>query len=172
MVELSQGLTATARIGFFISRYNAYRFDSRKEDDRSIRRCLMERLNSAKNHATNVLDQANRIDNRELRNHIKQTIDAIDIFKNDSNLAETGHKRPFFSSESAASVKSLQKLIEFDATVLEKTERAVKALNELERAVAAEEKEVTKAAGNIRAAITAAHNHFSERIRFIKGFGD
>ena len=172
VVDLIQGVSATARVGLFIARYNAYRFDSRKEDDRSLRRCLMERLNSARDHATNVLDYAQRADNRDLRHQIKQIIDAIDIFKNDSNLAETGHKRPFFSSKSAASVGSLKRLVELDAAVLEETERITKALGELEKAIAAGEEGVVSASGNIRSAVTATHNHFSKRIHYIKGFGD
>ena len=57
MVDLVQGVSATARVGLFIARYNAYRFDSRKEDDRSLRRCLMEQLNSAKNHLSVIEDE-------------------------------------------------------------------------------------------------------------------
>ena len=59
-----------------------------------------------------------------------------------------------------------------DAAVLEETERITEALGELVKAVAAGEEGVVSASGNIWSAVTAAHNHFSKRIHYIKGFGD
>ena len=172
MVEPIEGVAVAARVGFFISKYNAYRFNKRKEDDASIRKWLATKLESAKGHALNVLALARQTDNAGLASTTKTIIDVIDIFKNDSYLAETGIRGRLFASRSAASVASLSKLIEYDAGILEEVDRATKAMAELEKAIAAGEENLEGGAMRLSSAFTAAHARFRERVKYIRGFGD
>ena len=172
MVEPVEGVAAIARVGFFISKYNAYRFNKRKEDDASIRKWLATKLESAKGHALNVLASARQKDNADLASIMNTLIDEIDIFKNDAYLAETGIRGKLFASRSAASVASISKLIEYDARILEEVERATRAMAELEKAIAAGEENVEGGAMRLSSAFTTAHAHFRERVKYIRGFGD
>ncbi len=167
-----EGVAAVARVGFFISKYNAYRFNKRTEDEASIRKWLATKLESAKAHALNVLASARQKDNPELASTTKTIIDEIDIFKNDAYLAETGIRGKLFASRSAASVASISKLIEYDARILEEVERATRAMAELEKAIAAGEENVEGGAIRLSSAFTTAHARFRERVKYIRGFGD
>lgn len=171
MVDLSQGLTVTARVGFFLSKYNAYRFDSRKEDDASLRKWIATKLESARNRATGAMNLASSKSDNETANRINEIIDEVDLFKNDSYLAETGVRGKFFSSKSAATVASLSRLVEYDANILEQIEKGAKAIEALEEAIASDESGAAKGATKIRVAFSSAHADFRERVKYVRGFG-
>jgi hypothetical protein len=98
-------------------------------------------------------------------------LDNIETFKNDSNLAASGTKGTFFTSESVATVASLSQLIEFDAAILERTENASQALISLSKAIMNKEEGILAAAIDISAAFLEIHNKFRERVKYIRGFG-
>ena len=171
MVNIIEGLSITARVGFFISRYNAYRFNSRKEDDASIRKWLATKLETARSRATGAMRLASSKDDAETATLINEIIDELDLFKNDALLAETGVRGKFFSSKSAASVGSLKRLIEYDAKILERVEKGAKAIEALEEALASDENGAAKGATRIRVAFSSAHGDFRERVKYIRGLG-
>ena len=96
MVNIIEGLSITARVGFFISRYNAYRFNSRKEDDASIRKWLATKLETARSRATGAMRLASSKDDAETATLINEIIDELDLFKNDALLAEIDPAAQFF----------------------------------------------------------------------------
>ena len=171
MVSVIDGLSVTARVGFFISRYCAYRFDSRKEDDASIRKWLGTKLETARSRATGAMRLASSKNDAETATRINEIIDELDLFKNDALLAETGVRGKFFSSKSAASVGSLKRLIEYDAKILERVEKGAKAIEALEEALASDENGAAKGATRIRVAFSSAHGDFRERVKYIRGLG-
>ena len=171
VVDITQGLTVTARVGFFLARYNAYRFDSRKEDDASIRKWLATKLEAARSRATGAMKLASSKSDAETATRINDIIDEVDLFKNDAYLAETGVRGKFFSSKSAATVGSLNKLIEYDARILEQVEKGAKAIEALEEAIASDESGAARGATKIRVAFSAAHSDFRERVKYVRGFG-
>ena len=171
MVSVIDGLSVTARVGFFISRYCAYRFDSRKEDDASIRKWLATKLETARSRATGAMRLASSKNDAETATRINEIIDELDLFKNDALLAETGVRGKFFSSKSAASVGSLKRLIEYDAKILERVEKGAKAIEALEEALASDENGAAKGATRIRVAFSSAHGDFRERVKYIRGLG-
>ncbi len=171
MVNIVNSLSITARVGFFISRYNAYRFDSRKEDDASIRKWLATKLEAARSRATGAMRLASSKNDTETATRINEIIDELDLFKNDALLAETGARGKFFSSKSAASVGSLKRLIEYDAEILERVEKGAKAIGSLEEALASDEDGAAKGATKIRVAFSSAHADFRERVKYVRGFG-
>ena len=171
MVSVNDGLSVTARVGFFISRYCAYRFNRRKEDDASIRKWLATKLETARSRATGAMRLASSKDDAETATRINEIIDELDLFKNDALLAETGVRGKFFSSKSAASVGSLKRLIEYDAKILERVEKGAKAIEALEEALASDENGAAKGATRIRVAFSSAHADFRERVKYVRGFG-
>ena len=102
---------------------------------------------------------------------MKKLLDHIEMFKNDSNLAVTGTRGTFFTSESAATAASISQLIEYDAIILEKSDNASNALISLSKAIMNKEVGVKAAAIDISTAFLEIHNKFRERVKYIRGFG-
>jgi hypothetical protein len=172
MLDPVSSVTIIARVGFFLSRYNSYNFDKRKEDDSSVRKWIATNLESAKTLSMGIMEKSHRNSNRDLTHTLNQIINQIDMFKNDAYMAESGIKGSFFSSKSAASSTSLKKLIEYDALILEEINKAREALSSLQKAMAASEEGIEAAAVNIHGYLSTSHSKFRDRIKYIKGFGD
>ena len=172
MLDPVSSASIIARVGFFLSRYNSYNFEKRKEDDSSIRKWIATTLESAKNLSMGIIEKSHRNNNRDLTHTMNQIINQIDTFKNDAYMAESGIKGSFFSSKSAASSASLKKLIEYDAIILEEINKARDALSSLQKAIAASESGIEAAAMDIHAYLANSHSKFRDRIKYIKGFGD
>ena len=117
MLDPVNSAAIIARVGFFLSRYNSYNFEKRKEDDSSVRKWIATNLDSAKNLAMGIMEKSHRNKNKDLTHTMNQIIDQIDTFKNDAYMAESGVRGSFFSSRSAASSTSLKKLIEYDLRI-------------------------------------------------------
>ena len=171
MTDVVNTTIAVARVGLFLTNYTGYKFNKRVEDEASIRQWLMVKLDSAHQNSLKVLDISYSKSNTELSHIIKKLLDNIETFKNDSNLAASGTKGKFFTSESVATVASLTQLIEFDAVILERTENASQALISLSKAIMNKEEGILAAAIDISAAFLEIHNKFRERIKYIRGFG-
>ena len=171
MSDVINTTIAVARVGIFLTNYTGYKFNKRVEDESSIRQWIMVKLDSAHQNALKVLDISHSNSNTELSHIIKKLLDSIETFKNDSNLAASGTKGTFFTSESVATVASLTQLIEFDAVILERTENASQALISLSKAIMNNEEGILAAAIDISTAFLELHNKFRERVKYIRGFG-
>ena len=171
MSDVVNTTIAVARVGIFLTNYTGYKFNKRVEDESSIRQWIMVKLDSAHQNALKVLDISHSNSNTELSHIIKKLLDSIETFKNDSNLAASGTKGTFFTSESVATVASLTQLIEFDAVILERTENASQALTSLSKAIMNNEEGILAAAIDISTAFLELHNKFRERVKYIRGFG-
>ena len=161
-----------ARVGFFLTRYSSYAFNKRKQDDKSVRKWISTNLESYRSSIMEVMERAHRKDNKDLAYSMKRLLDEIDMFKNDSYLAETGVKGQFFSSKSAASSTSLDKLIEYDALIMEDITKGGKALEHLLKAMSAGENGIESSADDIVTHFISSRSKFRDRIKYIKGFGD
>jgi len=171
MSDVINTTIAVARVGIFLTNYTGYKFNKRIQDEASIRQWLMVKLDSAHQNSLKVLDISHSNSNTELSHIIKKLLDNIETFKNDSNLAASGTKGKFFTSDSVATVASLTQLIEFDAAILERTEKASQALISLSKAIMNKEEGILSAAIDISTAFLEIHNKFRERIKYIRGFG-
>ena len=63
------------------------------------------------------------------------------------------------------------RLIEYDAEILERVEKGAKAIGSLEEALASDEDGAAKGATKIRVAFSSAHADFRERVKYVRGFG-
>ena len=166
MVEIITGVTLAARVVFFVASYRGYKAESKKEDDRAIRNWIMESINGLRNHAVNVMETGYRNDDDNLEGEAKVMIDNIDLFKNEVNLAATGEVQSIWNKKSSP---DFDNLIEFDANVIEEIDKVNKIMAELEIEVNSEGSNKIRLIGEAKSGITAARNHFIQRMQFIKG---
>ena len=166
MVEIITGVTLAARVVFFVASYRGYKAESKKEDDRAIRNWIMESINGLRNHAVNLMETGYRNDDDNLEGEAKVMIDNIDLFKNEVNLAATGEVQSIWNKKSSP---DFDNLIEFDANVIEEIDKVSKIMAELEIEVNSEGSNKIRLIGEAKSGITAARNHFIQRMQFIKG---
>ena len=166
MVEIITGVTLAARVVFFVASYRGYKAESKKEDDRAIRNWIMESINGLRNHAVNLMETGYRYDDDNLEGEAKVMIDNIDLFKNEVNLAATGEVQSIWNKKSSP---DFDNLIEFDANVIEEIDKVNKIMAELEIEVNSEGSNKIRLIGEAKSGITAARNHFIQRMQFIKG---
>ena len=76
-----------------------------------------------------------------------------------------------FAIPSNPASKVINQLIEFDAVILERTDKASQALISLSKAIMNKEEGILAAAIDISAAFLDIHNKFRERVKYIRGFG-
>jgi hypothetical protein len=93
-------------------------------------------------------------------------IDNIDLFKNEVNLAATGEVQSIWNKKSSP---DFDNLIEFDAKVIEEIDKINKIMAELEIEVNSDGSNKIRLIGEAKSGITAARNHFIQRMQFIKG---
>jgi len=166
MVEIITGVTLAARVVFYIASYRGYKAESKKEDDRAIRNWIMESINGLRNHAVNLMETGYRNDDDNLEGEAKVMIDNIDLFKNEVNLAATGEVQSIWNKKSSP---DFDNLIEFDAKVIEEIDKINKIMAELEIEVNSDGSNKIRLIGEAKSGITAARNHFIQRMQFIKG---
>jgi len=166
MVEMITGVTLAARVVFFIASYRGYKAESKKEDDRAVRNWIMESINGLRSHAVNLMETGYRTDDDNLEREAKVMIDNIDLFKNEVNLAATGEVKSLWNKKSSP---DFDNLIEFDVKVVEEIEKIAKLMAELEIEVNSDGKDKMKLIGEAKSGITAARNHFIQRMQFING---
>jgi hypothetical protein len=166
MVEIITGVTLAARVVFFVASYRGYKAESKKEDDRAIRNWIMESINGLRNHAVNLMETGYRNDDDNLEGEAKVMIDNIDLFKNEVNLAATGEVQSIWNKKSSP---DFDNLIEFDAKVIEEIDKVNKIMAELEIEVNSDGSNKIRLIGEAKSGITAARNHFIQRMQFIKG---
>ena len=169
MVEMITGLTVAARVVTFVADYQSYNQSKRKEDDLAVRRFILNRSNSARGQTNNILKWAYKNGNSDLENSAKGILQELDLLKNEVNLAETGMRWPFFTPKCSVDANTLEKIIDFDAGILEEMEQVVKALREMELAIAEEEYDIMKGMIMIDTAIGRTRDNFRGRIELIKG---
>jgi hypothetical protein len=129
----------------------------------------MNRANSAKGQAKNILKWAYKNGNSDVESSAKGVIKEIDLLKNEVNLAETGMKWPFFTPNCSVNTGTLERIVEFDASILEEMEKVVKALREMELALAEGEGNILKGVMMIDTASGRTRDNFRDRIELIKG---
>lgn len=145
--------------------YSGYKFGRRKEDDMAVRRKLMIQLDTLREHLLNIMEDSEL----ETRIASQKVVDVVDLFRNDIEMAETGHKYPFFSIQRSVSGRVLKSLIKYDHQMIEQLESAQKAVAMLENAVAQGEREsADPGLRTIKTFLTTTRGTFENRIAIMK----
>ena len=145
--------------------YSGYKSGRRKEDDLMIRRKLMSQLDTMRDHLINIMEDSDLGDRIE----VQKLIDVLDTFRNEIELAETGHKYPFFSHQRGLSRGVLKSLIKYDHEMIKQLEAALEATSILEKSLVHEDSgSPSPGLRTIKEYITTSRGQFDNRVSVIK----
>ena len=145
--------------------YSGYRLGRRKEDDMAVRRKMLVQLETVRGHLLNIMEDSDL----DTRIAVQKVVDVVDMFRNDVEMAETGHKYPFFSIQRSVSGWSLKALVKYDHQLISRLENAMEATAVLEKGVITGTPETTDAGlRTIKGYLTEARGFFDNRIAIIK----
>lgn len=148
-----------------IGGYSGYKFGRRKEDDMAVRRKLTIQLDTLREHLLNIMEDGDL----DTRIASQKVVDVVDLFRNDVEMAETGHKYPFFSIQRSASGRILKSLIKYDHQMIAQLDSAMEAVAVLERAISQGEQEsADPGLRTIKGYLTTARGTFENRIAIMK----
>ena len=154
-------------IAKYVKNYQGYDTKDNKEDDRAVRNWIMESINGLRTHAVNLMENGYRNDDDNLEREAKVMMDNLDLFKNEVNLASAKEAKSVWTK---VSDEDFDNLVEFDLKVVEGIGKVEKIMAELEIEVTSDGENKTKLLGEVKSGITAARNHFIERMQFVGGF--
>ena len=80
-----------------------------------------------------------------------------------------GHKYPFFSEQRSTKMKSMKKLVQYDATILEEAAKTTQQLADLELELASGEGNPLAGVRAAKGSVATARGAFRDRLAFIKG---
>lgn len=167
---LSDHMTiAVGILGKIISKYTGYAEGKRKEDDLAVKKAIKNEIDKSRNHLKNVLEIVYEKNEEAGIKTAKKVLDELDIFANEIDLSEAGHRYGFFSTHRGASLHSLKKLIKFDRELIEKMSNVTEASNRIEKVMLGEEElNLSMELGKIRNYVTDARNKYKDRIEYLK----
>ena len=154
-------------IAKYVKNYQGYDTEDNKEDDRAVRNWIMEAINGLRTHAVNLMETGYRNDDDNLEREAQIMMDNLDLFKNEVNLASAKEAKSVWTK---VSDEDFDNLVEFDLKVVEGIGKVEKIMAELEIEVTSDGENKTKLLGEVKSGITAARNHFIERMQFVGGF--
>lgn len=115
------GVSIALTLGKVIAGYSGYKKGRNKEDDLALRQRLSQELDKSRGYLLNFLEES-YIENETTRSmRVQAIIDLIDNLKKEVNLASSGHKYALFSQQYSISTTKMKKLIQYDASVIEKS---------------------------------------------------
>lgn len=162
------GVSLAITLGKVIAGYSGYKKGKSKEDDLALRQRLAMELDKSRGYLLNLMEEA-YLENETTRTmRIQAVIDIIDNFKQEVGLASAGHKYALFSQQHSISTSKMKKLIEFDASVVEKSLEMTEKLESLNNA-SLEGKQMDTELKNLKAGFMTLQGNFRNRIEFLKG---
>lgn len=153
-----------------ISSYSGYKGSRRKEDDLAIKRRVLEEIDKAREVLTDILEDAYNDGDTKTQQEIRKAQDQLDIFSDEVDLAEMGHKYSFFSPQKSISGGMIKELTKFDASIIDLMNQLVKGSSRVQTKYLGKDSslEAVKELRKIKQYITTARNEFKNRIELIK----
>lgn len=149
--------------------YTGYKRGQAKEDDLAVRKKLNIELSKSKENLRNTMEFLHDVERNSEIKMIKRVIDEIDMFSNEIDLSEMGHKYPFFDPKKSAKKNDIEKLVRFDKAILDDSINLTEATKELhERFLKDETVDIKRQSASIRHYITQLRNQYKDRVEFIK----
>ena len=173
LLPLSGTIFVTAGIEVLsraIGSYYGYVEGKRKEDDLAVRQKVMQEVTKTRNNILNTLSDLHKQADAQTKQTLKRFVDELDMFKNEVDLAISGHHFPFFSIQNSANKGQIQKVVDFDTRLVGGMENLVTATSRLNTSLlnAAEldpQTEVTR----MRQYLTDVRNTFKDRTDYLRG---
>jgi len=153
-----------------ISSYSGYKGSRRKEDDLAIRRRVLEEIDKSREVLTDILEDSYNDGDMKTQQEVRKAQDQLDVFSDEVDLAESGHKYSFFSSQRSISGGMVKQLTKFDASIIDLMNQLVKAAARVQTKYLGKDSslETVKELRKIKQYITTARNEFTNRIEYIK----
>jgi len=162
------GVSLAITLSKVIAGYSGYKKGRNKEDDLAIRQRLSTELDKSRGYLMNLLEDS-YLENETTRSmRVQAVIDLVDNLKKEVNLASAGHKYALFSQQYSISTKKMKKLIQYDASVIEKS---VEFNEKLEQVAGSklEGAELDSELKSIKNDFVGLQGTFRDRIEFLKG---
>lgn len=155
---------------FGIASYFRYREGKRKEDDIAVRKKLLTEIEKSKEHLTNIIDEASEKNDTKSVEATKKITDELGIFRTEVDLSEMGHHYPFFALQKSITTSALQKLINYDSSLIETMSAATETCKRIENALINNENiDVVWELKKVRQYVTIARNEYKNRRDYIRG---
>jgi hypothetical protein len=153
-----------------ISSYSGYKGSRRKEDDLAIRRRVLEEIDKSREVLTDILEDAYNDGDTKTQQEVRKAQDQLDVFSDEVDLAESGHKYSFFSAQRSISGGMIKQLTKFDASIIDLMNQLVKAAARVQTKYLGKDSSLStvKELRKIKQYITTARNEFTNRIEYIK----
>lgn len=162
-------LTSISVVRRLISGYLGYKEENRKEDDLAVKRHIKSEIEKNRNHLKNILEMAYEKEDMKASESVKGVLDELDVFANEIDMSEAGHRYGFFSTKTGTSLRQLKKLVKFDESMIEQIEVITEASTQIEDAfIEGEELDLQKEMRKIREYVTTTRNTYQDRIQHIK----
>ena len=102
-------------IAKYVKNYQGYDTKDNKEDDRAVRKWIMESTNGLRTHTVNLMETGYRNDDDNLEREAKIMMDNLDLCKNEVNLASAKEAKSVWAK---VSDEDFDNLVEFDLKVV------------------------------------------------------
>jgi hypothetical protein len=156
-------------VGQILGAYYGYVEGKRKEDDLAIKRKIMDEIKKSRSNLTNIMEEFNDQRNSKAVEAAKGVIDELDIFNTDVDLSEAGHRYPFFSIQNTANKSQLEKLVEFDRSLITTMENVAKATEVMNNRILDDQlPNADRELKKIKQYVTSCRNYYKDRRDFIK----
>lgn len=145
--------------------------DKQKEKDVSVRHQVITEIDNAREHLKNIRDIFHRDEMNKAGKMVKNVIDELDLFVQESEFSEVGHSYPLFSAQKSARNRDVKKLRKFDAKIIDDITVIQEACRQLESAVIDHDESIDPIAElqKIRQYITKTRTEYSHRMNKMKG---
>lgn len=153
-----------------ISSYSGYSGSRRKEDDLAIRRRILEEIDKCRETLNDILEDAYDDGDTNTTNDVKKVMDQLDMFSDEVDLAESGHKYSFFSKQRSVSGGMMKDLTKFDAQIIDLMNQLVKGGARIQTKYLGKDSSLAtkKELRKMKQFCTTARNEFMNRIEYIK----
>jgi len=145
--------------------------NKQKEKDVSVRHQVIAEIDNVREHLKNIRDIFHRDDETKAVKMVKNVIDELDLFVQESEFSEVGHSYPLFSPQKSAGNRDVKKLKKFDAKIIDDITVIEEACRELESAVIDHDESIDSVAElqKIRQFITKTRSEYKHRMNKMKG---
>lgn len=144
--------------------------EKQKEKDVSVRHQIIIEINNVKEYLKNIMDLFHEEDEKASK-LVKNVMDELDIFIQESEFSEVGHSYPLFSPQKSAHNRDVKKLKKVDIKIIDDIKVVEEACRQLESALIDQDQSINPIGElqKIRQYITKTREEYKHRMNKMKG---
>ena len=154
-----------------INAYYTYVHGKRKEDDIAVRKRISSEIQKARTNLLNIMEESTMAKQKEAADFARRTVDELDGFNNEVDLSEMGHNFAFFSIQRDTDSGSIEKLVGFDKTIIDRMANVTEATLRLHDFMMDKKGDLDAVTElkKVRQYVSNARNAYKDRRDFIRG---